>query len=878
MKLTALRLRDVRRFAEGGIAIEEIGDGVNVLCAANEHGKSTCFDALHALFFQQHTSASAAVQGLRPYSGGHPLVEADIVTADGRYRLAKQFLGGRRASVTDLASGRLIAQAGEAEAFIGHLVRGGAAGPTGLLWVRQGQTGLDRRRGDDDGEKRAREGILSSVRGEVEAITGGRRMAEIARLCRDELGRLLTPTGRPKAGGPYAMALDERTRCTAEEQRLLADVTALREALERRRVARRQLAEIGRAEEEAELAEAVTRAEAELAAAASKSEALKAAEAEARLLDERQRAATAQHDTYRDALARIRDLAERYAATSRRRDDIQSRRRDAAERSEAARAAAMAAEREEAATRELSSRLDTALRARHDAERRTGLAERLSAAQAARDEEERLNALLRALVLAPGDVPRLERLDSDIAGLRAAAAARATSLRIEYAPGAQGRVSVAGVPLAAGEERPLLASASVEIAGIGTLRIRLSDGGAELQALQKAQAERAALLDRMGVANLPAALQREAAARERRTDLEIVRQRLALLAPKGIPVLQEELARLAPGEPDTEIADIAPDIARAAHARAEERMRDARAASREAEPARGKAEDELVEAEKALAALASQLETLDLQLGPEGEREIRLATLADESAATLAAAGKARAMTEALRAGGTDLPRLEDKLRRARSALDGTRVRAARLREELADLSGQIRTRAEEAVEEAWAEAVEAREAADAHVAEFEREVAILTRLRDALDEARVSAREHYFQPVMRELGPLLGLVFDDASVTFDPDTLLPRSVRRNGLEEEVGALSGGAKEQLAVLTRLAFARLLAREGHPAPVILDDALVYSDDDRIERMFEVLHRQSRDQQIIVFSCRQRAFARLGGTVLRTVPWEPVHAKY
>jgi uncharacterized protein YhaN len=79
-------------------------------------------------------------------------------------------------------------------------------------------------------------------------------------------------------------------------------------------------------------------------------------------------------------------------------------------------------------------------------------------------------------------------------------------------------------------------------------------------------------------------------------------------------------------------------------------------------------------------------------------------------------------------------------------------------------------------------------------------------------------------------------------------------------------------REQLSVLTRLAFARLLARDGRPAPVILDDALVYSDD-RIEKMFDALHRQSRDQQIIVFSCRQRAFQRLGGNVLQMTEWQP-----
>ena len=53
------------------------------------------------------------------------------------------------------------------------------------------------------------------------------------------------------------------------------------------------------------------------------------------------------------------------------------------------------------------------------------------------------------------------------------------------------------------------------------------------------------------------------------------------------------------------------------------------------------------------------------------------------------------------------------------------------------------------------------------------------------------------------------------------------------------------------------------RQGKPMPIILDDALVYSDDTRITAMFTALHRVAADQQVIVFSCRQMAFAGLGG---------------
>lgn len=67
-------------------------------------------------------------------------------------------------------------------------------------------------------------------------------------------------------------------------------------------------------------------------------------------------------------------------------------------------------------------------------------------------------------------------------------------------------------------------------------------------------------------------------------------------------------------------------------------------------------------------------------------------------------------------------------------------------------------------------------------------------------------------------------------------------------------------------MTRLAFAELLLDKGQPATVILDDALVFSDDDRIERMFDILMRASEKVQIIVLTCRRRLFARLGAPAL------------
>ena len=51
--------------------------------------------------------------------------------------------------------------------------------------------------------------------------------------------------------------------------------------------------------------------------------------------------------------------------------------------------------------------------------------------------------------------------------------------------------------------------------------------------------------------------------------------------------------------------------------------------------------------------------------------------------------------------------------------------------------------------------------------------------------------------------------------------------------------------------------------------IFDDALAFSDDERMERMFDILSRAGERVQIIVLTCRKRLFARLGAGTLELV---------
>lgn len=874
MKISALRLFNVKRFAGRGVAIEGIGEGVNVLCAPNEFGKSTSFEALHALFFQPHSSTARDVHNLRPYSGGNPILEADLATADGRFRITKQYYGGRSARVTDLATGRLLAQADEAENFIAGLIKGGTAGPAGLLWVRQGITGIERRsKTEKDDEKEVRRSLIESVQGEVEAVTGGRRMAEVMAATQAALAELVADKGKPKAGGRYKAARDERDRLVAEERKLSDQVAALREALDRRAGAARRFAELDRAEERSERRRGVETAQAAFDAARQQSEKLKTAEAELRLASERRDTADRDLGAFRSALERSKELRARLHDASQHRADAHERRREVGTAIESANAKAETAEAEAQEARALLARLDRAMKAREAWERRAELKQRLDQAEALRQTIEAADAKLPTLRMAAKGVEQLSAVDVEIATLRASEDAARPSVVITYEADSAGRVAMDGAVLAHDEERRYDGQAALSVPGVGTITLRSNRVTPRDNRIERAVEGRRKLLASLGVEDLAEARAKHARAQALEAERREFDLRLALLAPDGLPKLREQFAAVAAIEDETLELKADPEQVRAVLATAEQRSVSARQNLRESEAVRAHADETFIAAEKALAAIDVEWKQNEAALGAEDTRVERERTLANAVAARAEAFAAAHARAEALRTGGAAMEFAEAALKRARSSAEAAEKEIAGLRETIAQMNGVIATQSDEAVEENWRETADALAAANERVAAFETEVAVLRRLSSALANARTEAREIYLKPVMSELKPLLGLLFDDASITFDDENLLPQSLMRNGQQEDVARLSGGMREQLSVLTRLAFARLIARDGRPTPVILDDALVYSDDDRIEKMFDALHRQSTDQQIIVFSCRQRAFQKLGGNILTMTPWQP-----
>ena len=90
MKLRAITLDNVRRFTSPA-GVSGIGDGLNVLCEPNEHGKSTLFDAIQALFFKAHGANDKEIKALKPHAGGAPEVTVEVETEAGIFTIAKRW-------------------------------------------------------------------------------------------------------------------------------------------------------------------------------------------------------------------------------------------------------------------------------------------------------------------------------------------------------------------------------------------------------------------------------------------------------------------------------------------------------------------------------------------------------------------------------------------------------------------------------------------------------------------------------------------------------------------------------------------------------------------------------------------------------------------
>ncbi|PXW92415.1 DNA repair exonuclease SbcCD ATPase subunit [Sphaerotilus hippei] len=889
MYLTRLRVEQLRQFRQP-FELRDLEPGLNLFTGPNEAGKSTLVRAIRAAFFERHRST--AVDDLRPWgdTGAAPAIELDFMLDGRACRLSKSFLGRKRCSL------HLAPRAGEptagqqlegveaedrlAQLFGFQFAGKGASksehwGIPGLLWVEQGtgQELHDAARHARDHLHDALQGLIGgNAAGEL-AATGGDEVLEQLRAWRAEL---LTPQGRPR--GAHSEALEQ-------VQVLESGLAALDTRIATYRQQVDQLASERALHQADEVQRPWDRLRGELEAARQREAALKATQ---RQLDD-DRIRHAQREQTRGLLLEQIEAHQQQAQERGRREAALA---EAGTRLQASAAALAPARQQAEATRAASVRAREQVQAaRQDEHRRTLLEQQardhdgaarlqdmLDRARAGQQALVQLRQAAAASAITLAEVQALRQLDARRRHLALQREAVATRLTHVLQPGQ--RVRLDGLALEGRGERHLSAPAVLVIEGVGEFTI--IPGGQDLATLARdeaaAQDGLLAALQRAGLQDLDEAEARLLTHEDLRTRIQLAEQALALSAPRGVEALAEEadrlaarrlttataLARLAPAAEQagshTELG--APDLARAEALQDSTRQDEDRAAAALslAQQQHAASLSREAEARRELDAVRCALDDPQrLERHAEAQRQLLEASAERDALATRMASTQAQ--IEAIRPDlvQQDLLRLSRSIEQAEQAHQRRREQILLLEHDLHKAGAQG---LEEQREHAAGELGRARRRLD----ELQRRAAALDLLCRQLDARRQATITRLQAPLQRHLDACLRLLMPQARLQIDAQ-LAPGALTRpdhGGVAQtgEFGALSFGAREQLGLISRFAYADLLREAGRPTLLILDDALVHSDAGRLAQMKRVLFDAAQRHQVLLFSCHPEAWRDLG----------------
>ena len=857
MKIRAIRLKEVGRFS-APIAIEGLSGGLDVLVGPNEFGKSTILKALNTALFLPHTSKKA--DDLRPYAGGAPLIELDLDVQGRSWRLRKQYLSSRSAELRDLSTGQL-SRGADAEAQLASLL--GGIGHFALLCVEQGTAMASMAPMKTGGSA-----LMAAIESEVETVADGSAARFIGERVKAELAPLLTSHNPPRPTGALKTALDELAVLERQRAEAQTRLGRAQQRLDELEMLRNRLAKLADPEAVQAREQAANEARRAFDEAREAREKAKAADQ-----------AVASCERHLGALKQALDGFDRRAGE---RAKLQAAVDDSAPLLAEAETHYGAVKVRVVESRQTRDALKRALAAVECSRRRLELSERLDVARLAKAECARMNGALAGNAAEGKLVDAARREAAEIAALEARLSAAAPRVSLSYRPGGAGKIKVDGRALADGETMHPAQPITLDIEGVGTITIapgQSNDVANDKTALAARRGQLAALLQRAGAGSLDEAERLHVARREIEGKLLEAMAQLKSSAPEGIERLQRAHAELATqaaalGAPAAatldELETRADEVVEALGA-AEEKLnlalRDERAAN-----------DELVGLRARLAGHAEQLAGLVAELGaPETQalaRETKAAAVNEAQAALNAAVRDGAAWREKAPADAR-FAELQGVAKAADTARQQANDQVAALRRTEAGLEGELRSDRDGDVAARLEELNDQCAVAGLRCREMQQEAAALQLLMQELEAAATRTRDRFAKPVIERLAPYLQLMLPRARLVL-ADDLSPHALERGAALEEFGRLSGGTQEQLALLVRLAFARLLADTGSPAPLILDDAVTHTDDDRLMRIFTTLQHAAQSHQVLVLTCRKSAFEDLGGHRIAVRTWEDARA--
>jgi len=861
MKLQSIAIQEFKQFT-GRLFIDDLQPGLNLFVGPNEAGKSTIAEAVRAVFLERYKASH--LKDLLPWgkASGQPSVEVSFDLDGVACRLSKQFVTRQRCELKigqsvygeDEAEDKLAALLGFSRAARGPL-KAENAGVPGLLWVQQGGTQEMR---DSTGH------AAQYLRDALSQLSGSRESAgedALIAVVQRELRQLLTARTQ-KSTGPLAEAEAALSTLSAERDDLvrqreqfdenIARLAAQQEAFddaERKRPWELHEQKALLAQQRADAAVQLERGVQDLV------QALKVAEAQLALpLQQEQDAVALEAAVARDrqqldaARANVSAVETEHAQASSRVVQLEQASADANRALELANAAVSAADLRSqiGLYRAELERLEAAIGAASEAHE--ALVEATRAAAALEVDETKLK--------------RLASLDASLTVLRARTEAAMT--RIEYR--LNGTITVGDARIGGEGVLRLEEEKRIGLGELGELRVipGVSDLPARLSELAALEAQHAQSLQALGVASLAQAEQRheqwKALVAQQTSHAKV----LDAHAPHGIDALRAASASASARlQAANERLASLPDVSSALPL--DEARRNADLARAALESARKLLNDA---AEKRSTGIATA-ESLALQLQRK-EAQLSDAAFCSNRAQWQAKIVEQRVQVEALRkqregrereleAARLDDPAAEAQRYRASAQLARQEQHERQVR--IAHLRSQLETVGASGLGERLA-ALEAKiEQATRRKDELSLRAGALSLLDEVLVAERDAAVAQLRAPLTERLGHYLKRIFPQSTIALGDD-LSPATLDRYGRADTLDALSFGTREQLGILTRLAYADLLKASGRPTLLMLDDAAVHTDAARRDAIKRALIDAASRHQILVFTCHPELWDDLG----------------
>ena len=894
MRIRSLAVNQFKKFTSP-TRLDGVEDGLNVVVGPNEMGKSTLLDALRAVLFEKYSSKAQPIMALQnDRNQAAPVVELAIELDDGLYRVTKRFIKKPYARLC-CPDGRTL-EGDTAEDTLRELLDFHEPGKTGakpetlgmwnVLWVQQGQSF-----GALDLPDSARSSLHSALESEVGAVLGGRRGRALPKAIESQLGELVTSTtNRPRGG---YKELIERVDTLREElgdlrvrrQDLTQTLVNLEEAQEnlqrlstgdRDRADRKDLDEAR--ERHSQLAELEARIEAARAER----------ELGNRTLQQAEQAAEARKRLKADVKTEMEALEAAGSKLTKAREEEEEARskvdglRDSVRQSETALTKAD----------EAVSRHRRVLSAAERQARISDLEARCENAQAAEDIQGKAQQAAAAILVTDEAIEGIREAAQRRDRIRSRLDAAATVISFDMTEGGISGINVDGEPLTA-DRRSVRSVEPVTITIPDRGRISVEPAIKDRDKLLRQQRGAATALrkalEEAGAKSVTDAEDQYSRRQSLLQDAELSRQGAELHAPATVDyeagakaladyigglrqVLQREIEEL-----DLEELPARRD-AETALRTAQEQADEARSALDTARAALSGPEDGLGELQTEIATLQGRydeskerLQRLNVEV-TQAEADCSDDDLQSGIDSARTALSEQETAIEWLKEKRSDetLPQLRARIGRLEKALHERRDRRAKLEAEIAGLRSRVEAAEGAGLDEAIERQARELELVEEEKSRQDREVEVLSLLLSKLRSAEQEAKEQYLSPVLKRVQPYLQLLFPGAEIRIDENLHIAGVVREAGYEEAFNHLSMGTQEQIAVLVRLAFAEMLVEQGHPATVVLDDALVFSDDRRMGRIFDILNMAARNVQVIVFTCREQLFEGLGGQHLSLEP--------